>query len=232
MTNLIFDIICEGKGGNMRDKKCMRENIIFLSTILIVLVSSAIARDDIRPVPKTPSAVIDIVFARPFTLAKGYTYDWRKERPLVRSGILVVLKVNPDLVIPRNSAEPVLYAGNQTVQRLNHGHESGYVIGIIPGEVDLTRVPIWFGRPGLPERVNAQMIRSERALAEKAKIRPFAARKVRSVKKVRLQASDLYSLLRDHAAELVLKYSPQEKKLAETWRLPVAKASQKQQKQQ
>jgi hypothetical protein len=216
----------------MRDKKCMRGKTILLSIIFIVLASFAIAGDDLRPVPKTPSAVIDIVFARPFTLAKGYTYDWSKERPLVSSGILVVLKVNPDLVIPRDSAEPVLYVGNQTAQRLNHGHESGYVIAIIPGDVDLTQVPIWFGSPELPERVNAEMIRSERTLAEAAKIRPFGARKVLSVKEGRLQASDLYSLLRDHAAELVLKYSPQEKKLAETWRLPVAKASQKQQKQQ
>lgn len=211
----------------MRDKKCMRGKTILLSIFFIVLSSSAIAQDDLRAVPKTPSAVIDIVFARPFTLAKGYTYDWSKERPIVKSGILVVLKVNPDLVIPRNSAEPVLYAGNQTAQRLNHGHKSGHVIAIIPGEVDLTRVPIWFGSPELPERVSAQMIRSERALADAAKIRPFAAKKVRSVKKGLLQASDLYSLLRDHAAELVLKYSPQEKKLAETWRLPVAKVKNK-----
>jgi hypothetical protein len=212
----------------MRDKKSIRGKTILLSIFFVVLSSSAIAQDDLRLVPKTPSAVIDIVFARPFTLAKGYTYDWSKERPIVRSGILVVLKVNPDLVIPRNSAEPVLYAGNQTVQRLNHGHESGHVIAIIPGEVDLTRFPIWFGSPELPERVSVQMVRSERALADAAKIRPFAAEKIRRVtQELRLQVSDLYSLLRDHAAELVLKYSPQEKKLAETWRLPVAKIKDK-----
>lgn len=211
----------------MRNKKCMRGKMFLLSILFIVLSSSVIAQDDLSPVPKTPSAVIDIVFARPFTLDKGYTYTWSKERPIVRSGILVVLKVNSDLVIPRNSAEPVLYAGNQTVQRLNHGHKSGHVIAIIPGEVDLSRDPIWFGSPELPERVSAQMIKSERVLVDEAKIRPFAAEKIKRVTQgPRLQVSDLYTLLRDHAAALVLKYSPQEKELAETWRLPVAKSSQ------
>lgn len=195
-----------------------------LLVCIFILASSAIASDDLRPVPKTPSAVIDLVFVRTFTLAKGYTYDWSKDRPIVRSGTLVVLKVDPDLVLPRDSAEPVLYAGNQTAQRLNHGHESGHVIAIIPGEVDLTQVPIWFGSPDLPERVSAQTIRSERALADAAKIRPFAAKKVQSVTQRRLQASDLSALLRDHVSNLVLEYSPQEKNLAEKWRLPVARA--------
>lgn len=195
-----------------------------LLVCIFILASSAIASDDLRLVPKTPSAVIDLVFVRTFTLAKGYTYDWSKDRPIVRSGTLVVLKVDPDLVLPRDSAEPVLYAGNQTAQRLNHGHESGHVIAIIPGEVDLTQVPIWFGSPDLPERVSAQTIRSERALADAAKIRPFAAKKVQGVTQRRLQASDLSALLRDHVSNLVLKYSPQEKNLAEKWRLPVARA--------
>ena len=38
-----------------------------------------------------------------------------------------------------------------------------------------------------------------------------------------LEVSDFYVLLRDHVAELVLEYSPPEKHLADTWRLPVAK---------
>jgi hypothetical protein len=156
----------------------------------------------------------------------GYKHDWRKERPMVSAGTLVVLKINPDLVVPRQSAEPVLYAGNQTAQRLNNGHESGHLIAIIPGEVDLTQAPIWFGRPELPERVDAKMINSERKLAEAANIQPFAVHKVQETTCKgggRLEVFDLQALLRDHVAELVLTYSPQEKHLAETWRLPVAK---------
>lgn len=196
---------------------------ICLSICIIILSSSAIACDDCPPVPKTPSAVIDLVFARPFTLTKGYKYNWSKDRPIVRSCTLVVLEVDPNLVVPRNSLEPVLYAGNQTVQRLNYGHKSGHVIALIPGEIDLTQAPIWFGSPELPERVTAKMIKSERALADAAKIRPFEAEKVKAVTKENLQVSGLFQLLRDYAAELVLEYSPQEKKLAEKWRLPVAR---------
>ena len=199
-----------------------------LLVCISILAAPAIAGES-PSVPTTPSPVIDLVFARPFTLAKGYKYNWSKDRPIVRSGILVVLKVDPDLVFPRNSAEPVLYAGNRTVQRLNHGHKSGHVIAIIPGKVDLTQAPIWFGRPELPGRVTAQMIRSERAMADAAKIQPFAAEKVQGVTQGRLHASDLFSLLRDHVANLVLEYSPQEKALAEKWRLPVARALPKQQ---
>jgi hypothetical protein len=116
----------------------------------------------------------------------------------------------------------VLYAGNQTAQRLNQGNESGFVIAIIPGEIDLAREPAWFGGRQLPEWVNADSIKAERAKAEQAGIRPFDAEKIRSVTRERLEAGDLAALLREHGAELLLKYSPQEKALAETWRLPVA----------
>lgn len=170
----------------------------------------------------TPAPVADVVYASPFTLGEGYKYDWRQERPFIDSGTLVVLKVDPDFVYPRNAAELVLYAGNQTVQRLNDGHESGFVVGIIPGAIDLAREPLWFGKPALPERVTADTINAERASADRAGIRPFDAERIQSVTQKPLEASDLAALLRDYVAELVMKYSPQEKALAETWRLPVA----------
>ena len=192
-------------------------------SVCLVVVAHAIAEES-PVVPKTPAAVTDLVFARSFTLAKGYKYNWSKERPMVTSGTLVVLKVDPKLVIPRNTAEPVLYVGNQTVQRLNQGDKSGHVIGIVPGKIDLTQAPIWFGSPQLPERVTAETIRTERALADEAKIKPFGAEKIQEATRENLQAADLSSLLRDHVANLVLEYSPQEKDLAETWRLPVARA--------
>ena len=141
---------------------------------------------------------------------------------MVSAGMLIVVEVDPDLVIPRDALEPVLYAGNVTVQRLNHGHRSGRVIGIIPGTVDLTSTPIWFGTPELPERVTAGTVRSERALAERAGIRPLPAERIGAVMQPAVTAPDLASLLRNVAAELVYEYSPQEKELADTWRLPVA----------
>jgi len=168
----------------------------------------------------TPAAVIDIVEIQPFRLKVGYDYDWLQSRPHVSDGLLVVLKVNPSLVVPRNAAEPVLYAGDRTVQRLNQGDRSGYVIGIIPGEIDLASEPIWFGRPELPERVTPEVIKGERTLADSAGIKPFSADKIKGAQRDPIDAEDLAALLRGPAGDLVLKYSPDEKDLVETWRQP------------
>ena len=170
----------------------------------------------------TPAAVADVVHIQPFTLQEGYVFDWRQERPRITSGTLAVFKVAPGLVHPRDAAEPVLYAGSQTAQRLNHGYESGYVVALIPGEVDLSREPVWFGAADLPEWVDADTIRSERAKAQQAGIAPFDKGRVRSVTHDRVLSSDLATLLRDHVAEIVIRYAPQERALADMWQLPIA----------
>jgi hypothetical protein len=114
--------------------------------------------------------------------------------------------------------------GNQTAQRINHGDESGHVIAIVPGDVDLTKTPIWFGTPGLPERVDAAKITAERALAENAGIKPLPAEKINGALAKggeRLNVADLGALLRGQIADLILEYSPQEKRLADAYRVPV-----------
>ncbi len=175
-------------------------------------------------IPATPATVAELVYARPFTLAKGYKFFWSKERQNVTTGTLLVLKVDKALVYPRAIAMPVLYVGDQTAERLNHGHKSGHVIAIVPGEVDLTKQPIWFGTPDLPERVDAKKIKSERALADKAKIKPFSKEKVKAALDKggeRLRLEDATALLREAAAPLIEEYSPQEKHLADDFRRPV-----------
>ena len=145
---------------------------------------------------------------------------------MVSTGMLVVLEVDPAYVDPRDAVlGPMLYAGDVTVIRLNYGNRSGRVIGIIPGDVDLATAPIWFGAPELPERVTQAVVRSERARAEKAGIRAFPQARLAGVERPAVAAKDLAALLRNVAAELVDQYSPQEKELAESWRLPVAEAS-------
>ena len=143
---------------------------------------------------------------------------------MVSSGTLVVLEVEPALVVPRNTLEPVLYAGNVPVQRLNHGNKSGRVIGIVPGSVDVATVPIWFGTPQLPGRVTTAMAEAERARAEKAVVaHKFERASIVGLDSSATASKDLAALLRTVAADLVLTYSPQDKDLAESWRLPVAK---------
>jgi hypothetical protein len=184
----------------------------------------ALGREGEIPTPPTPAAVKDILYARPFTLGTPYRYTWTKEPRMVSTGVLVVLEVEPAYVVPRDSLEPVLYAGNVAVHRLNHGHLSGRVIGIIPDNIDLATAPIWFGSPELPGRVTRAMIEAERAAAERAGVRPFPQARISGVLRPAVAEKDLATLLRTVGAELVYEFSPQEKDLAESWRLPVAKA--------
>jgi hypothetical protein len=184
----------------------------FTLLMLAVLFAPA-ARAGVPPVPATPAGVEDVVYVAPFVLDKGYVSDWRRERPMVTRGHLVVLRVAPDLVYARQTAEPVLYAGDQTVERLNVGYPSGYVVAIVPGTADLGRVPIWFGTPGLPEAVDAQVVRAERSRADAAGIQPIPADRIRAVLRKPLQLGDKADLLRE-AGALVQLYAPDESERA------------------
>lgn len=183
---------------------------------------ASLQADDENILPVTPAAVLDIVEIQPFRLRQSYQHDWLASRPVVSSGLLVVLQVDPSYVLPRNSAEPVLYAGDQTIQRLNQGHASGYVIGIVPGDTHLESAPVWFGQPELPERVTGEILAAQKALADRAGIEPFSAEQIERAWRENVEVEDLTALLRGPAADLVLKYSPDERDLAETWRLPSA----------
>lgn len=163
---------------------------------------------------------IDIVRIQPFRLEKSFKFDWRSERPDVSTGLLIVIKVDTSQVRPTNDLQPVLYAGNQTVQRINEGYESGYLIGIIPGPIDLSKEPVWFGTKDLPERIDAKKIRAERAKAISSGIRPMKADDLKSRTKDMAAVPDLTTLLRKYAADLILEFSPQEKHIVEAWRLP------------
>jgi hypothetical protein len=217
-------------GKHFSGKQMKKHNLIFELRIglQVVILSGLLAfvgcqtskpnQDNFKP-----QSVIDIVHIQPFRLEKPFKFDWRRERQDVTSGLLVVFKVDTSLVVPRNELEPVLYAGNQTVLRLNQGNQSGFVIGLIPGQVDLTKEPAWFGSPALPERIDAEMISQQRKLAERAGISAIKSTDIQSKTKSPITAADLTMLLREEAANLVLQYSPQEKHLADTWRLPTTK---------
>jgi hypothetical protein len=196
-------------------------------TLSLLLMAAGVAGQDVervREYPATPAPVKNILFAQPFTLQTPFINTFSKERERVSTGVLIVVEVDPALVIPRNALEPVLYAGDVTVLRLNQGERSGRVIGIVPGTINLATTPIWFGTPELPERVTASMIQRERGLAERAGVRAFTADKMSSIQRPVIAAQDLATLLRTVAADLVYQYSPQEKQLADSWRLPEAKA--------
>ncbi|HVP11624.1 MAG TPA: hypothetical protein VMV94_10600, partial [Phycisphaerae bacterium] len=105
--------------------------------------------------------------------------------------------------------------GGQTAERVNIGNESGLVICLVPGKVDLKTAPIWFGTPQLPEQVDAATIKKERELAEKAGIKAFDAAKINPATEKggkRLEARDRDELRRS-LAPLVVEYAPKEQDL-------------------
>lgn len=167
-------------------------------------------------VPSTPAGVEGLVFARRFTLQQGAEHLWRKEKPVISSAYLLVLKVNPDLVFPRQTAEPVLYVGRQTAERLNIGYESGHVVAIVPADVDLAQSPIWFGTPELPEQVDAETIDAELAAAIAAGITPFTQAEIDAAFArggAESQVADKTTLLAN-AGRQIEQYAPSEKALA------------------
>ncbi|CAB1078774.1 hypothetical protein D1AOALGA4SA_6505 [Olavius algarvensis Delta 1 endosymbiont] len=200
---------------------------ICIGLMVVATIAVSIKVPAISPavVPSTPAAVEDILYACPFILEKGYAFEWRRERPILTKGSLLVLKVNPDLVYARQALEPVLYVGAQTAERVNNGYRSGYVIAIVPGHIDLTTTPIWFGTPELPERVDDKIIQTELARAKAAAIEPFSAERVaaaltRGVEPLKLTDRDA---LRPHFVRLLQKYAPDEKDLIDTFNVPVTK---------
>ncbi len=175
-------------------------------------------------IPATPATVTDLIYARTFTLEKGFDFFWSKERPNVTTGTLLVLKVDPALVYPREIAMPVLYVGDHTAQRINHGHKSGHVIAVVPGVIDLSKTTIWFGSPESPWNIDTATAKSEQKVAVNAGIKPFSKEKVNAALVKggeRLAFKDMTTLLREIVAPLIEEYSPQEKLLIDDLRRPV-----------
>ena len=205
---------------------------VLASAVLIVSMSVMPAcaamqtqgRADARPaLPREPVPVRDLLAARPFTVATPYRNTWSEERAMVTRGTLIVVEVDPALAVRRDTFEPVLFAGDTIVIRLNDGDQSGRIVGIVPGDVDLATAPIWIGPSDLPERMSAADVRAELARAAKAGVRAFPRTKLADVTRPAVTAPDLGALLRDVAAQLVYEFAPEDKEIADSWRLPEAK---------
>ncbi|MEO1007812.1 MAG: hypothetical protein AAFX79_04555 [Planctomycetota bacterium] len=194
----------------------------FLNMTIAASAVAAVVTAAPPQLPATPAPVADIVFAQPFTLDEGERSTWRKDKPMVDSGYIVVLKVNPDLVYPRQTAEPVLYIGDTTAQRMNVGYRSGHVVAIVGAEIagddamDLSKVKIWFGTPELPERVDPARIAQESGLADEAGIKPFSQQKIDALlaQNETLEEANMNGIL-DDVAGLIRRFSPQEESLAD-----------------
>jgi len=182
-----------------------------------------------------PVPIRGIVAARPFRVATAFPHTWRAEKPEVTGGWLLVLSVDPEIVFPRQTAMPVLFAGRQTAARVNVGYESGRLVVIVPDRLDkdgrpataLAGLPIWFGDANLPERVTAADIAAARQAADAAGIdvRPEAERETAMTRGANGVVLDEQGVVdyADHMAlmmaamRLVKEYAPDEADLANGW---------------
>jgi len=181
--------------------------------------------------PRTPVSTIGIELAQHFELEESYTHYWREEAPSVRSGYILVLRVDPELAFPRNGPMNVLYVGRQTAERVNYGYPSGKLVVLVPDQVtadgpepvDLLESPIWFGTPDLPERVDAERIEEELAAARRHQLAVIPAPEIESA----LAAGGEVARAPDRAtldfylADLIKLHSPEERDLAEGMQVPL-----------
>lgn len=203
---------------------------LFLLLLLVAGVSftlyaragGAPAPEPERPaLPLQPTeAEIELVFVQPFALDRPGVHSLRAERPAYDRGQLVVLRADPERWLPRQGYESVLYAGAETARRVNVGHGSGHVVAIVPGDVDLSVEPIFFGAPELPERITAEEARRQRDGARAAGL-PGALAAAAAVEHAEpLHAEDEHGLFW-HASTLVERYAPDERDLVDSLRAPL-----------
>jgi hypothetical protein len=186
------------------------------------------AADQRAPLPAQPTrSPVQLVLAQPFVLDQAATHWFRAEQPSYDAGYVLVLKVDPGLVVARQVAMPVLYVGAETAAPINIGETSEHLIAIVPaargqnGEpaLDLTRTPIFFGSPDLPERVTQDMARAELARAIALGVVPPSAESVEAALRPLVQFPEEYEL-RLQAADFIEVYAPDEIDLVNGMRVP------------
>lgn len=195
----------------------------------VTAVSSLVVRDGPPPLPANGlDAVVDVVHARPFVTDEPFTHWWRAEQPSFDAGVLLVLEVSDrSLIHPRQVSEPVLFVGNQTAERLNSGHESGYLVALVPAprdaggmvDLDLSTLPIFFDLPALPESIDAVAAEAALARALDVGIAPADAASLAAVTAEQVRFRDLGDV-HVHAADLIENWSPLEVDLVSGLRAP------------
>jgi hypothetical protein len=175
------------------------------------------------PTVATAELPVNLVYARAFELGVPAQHMWSAEQAIYSEGVLVVLEANPTWLAPRQSAEPVIYVGDQVLERINTGYPSGQLVGIVPGMSleELANAPIFFGQPALPESIGAEHISAELGAAVTSGLTGPGAALVGAASDAvggTLTASDLRDLY-ESASYVIERYSPEETSLIEGLRV-------------
>jgi hypothetical protein len=204
------------------------QTTLFVTAVVLIAAAGTTAialgvndRDGLPELPANPFAEqVELVEAHPFQLSTPATHTFRAEQPSYTSGLVLVLRTRPDLLVPRQTYEPVLYVGNETAERVNIGAESGHLVVIVPGAdfESLEDSPIFFGTPELPERVTRDVANAELATARAVGAQPAA--NVSLAERDALVLTDAYEL-QLFASTLIETYSPSEFDLITGLRAPL-----------
>lgn len=186
----------------------------------LLLLPALLAGPQVPPGPASAvPGVVDVLAAVPVTVDPPHPWPWARDHAPLRTATVLVLQCDPVLARPRDVGEPVLYAGPAPVERVNPGGTSGRLVVVVPGEVDVTRVPLYFGAPELPERVDAARGEAELEAARTAGFTPFDAGLWRSVTATPTRVDGSAGLYR-LAADLLLQWVPEEAERARHLQAP------------
>jgi hypothetical protein len=203
--------------------------VLGLTCVLLALAVTALAQSQGPEYVENPpvkitdpgNAVKHLLYARPFSLDVPYSYTWTHEKAEITSGYLLVVEVEPEFARPRDTWMPVLYVGWRPAEVTNVDLEKGRMVVIVPGDVDLTQEPIFFGSVELPEKVTSERGREEMAAALALGIHPIPSKELAAALEIggeRLSVRDAKRLYFT-VADLIDQYAPSDHSRAESYRV-------------
>ena len=166
----------------------------------------------------TPKAPIELVVAKPFKVEKPipFVIDGKKKQ-MKKEGYLLVLKADKDLLAPKNSPDFLIYADKAVGWKINSGYRSGHVVVMVP-KCDLLKANLWFGSRLVPNHLTPALFKGEVRDASSRKVKPFSKKAVTKALKTggdTLVVKDMNELWFE-SKPLILRYSPDERELAES----------------
>lgn len=133
------------------------------------------------PVPSPPAEaaehhpVVEIRCVRPVTFATPHPWIFSAERDPVTAATALVIRADPQLLVPRDVGQRVLYVEGWPVDILSVADDLALVVAPLALSGPIRA---WFGEDTLPERVDAEARR--RAVDAMAALPPLAPLRVDS----------------------------------------------------
>jgi len=149
-----------------------------------------------------------------FSLEQGHTYTWTAARPTITEGTIVVVEVSKADARVAQVGSAVLYVGATPAERANNGDQDGRIIAFVPGHVDLSATPIFWGPPTLPERVDAA---AGRAALKANKVPALKTEVIQTATQPAVHLTNTAGLYR-HLADLIDAHAPGDHAWAEGYR--------------